>query len=81
MTALKEALESAIDIYYAHPYASYERGSQENMHCLVRRFIPKGTRIENVSDVEIERIQPWINAYPRKILGYSSAPKNASWKS
>jgi len=56
-------------MYYCHPWSSWERGSNENQNKLIRRFIPKGTPIENYSANEIAAIQDWINNYPRKILG------------
>lgn len=60
-------------IYYAHPYSSWERGTNENINKMIRRFIPKGADIGTYSDEEIKRIETWINNYPRKILGYYSA--------
>jgi len=57
----------------AHPYAPYERGTKENQHKLIRRFIPKSKRIAEVSTQKINRIQQWINNIPRKILGYRTA--------
>ena len=55
--------------YSCHPYSSWERGSNENQNKLIRRFIPKGTPIENYSVKEIENIERWINEYPREIFG------------
>lgn len=40
-----------IDYYFAHPYASYERGSIENLNGLVRQYIPKGTDFINVNNI------------------------------
>lgn len=65
--------KSRTKVYYCHPYSSWERGSNENVNGIIRRFIPKGTPIDNYTDKEIARIQEWINNYPRKILGYLSA--------
>ena len=59
--------------YYAHPYSSWERGSNENANRLIRRFIPKGNNIDKYSDKEIKEIEDWINNYPRKIFGYRTA--------
>jgi len=59
-------------VYYAHAYSSWERGSNENANKLIRRFIPKGSDIGKYSDKMIERIQHWINNYPRKIFNYKS---------
>ena len=60
-------------IYYAHPYSSWERGTNENANKLIRRFIPKGTDIGKVSKKKIKYIEEWINNYPRRIFGYKSA--------
>jgi IS30 family transposase len=60
-------------IYFAHSYSSWERGTNENQNRMIRRFIPKGTDIADVSEKEISRIQDWMNNYPRKILGYKTA--------
>jgi IS30 family transposase len=59
--------------YFAHPYSSWERGSNENQNKMIRRFIPKGTDIATISTEEIKETEKWINNYPRKILGYRSA--------
>jgi len=59
--------------YYAHPYSSWERGSNENTNKIIRRFIPKGSDISQYTHKEIKRIEQWINNYPRRILGYKTA--------
>jgi IS30 family transposase len=64
-------------IYFAHSYSSWERGTNENQNRMIRRFIPKGTNIANVSDEEVQWIQDWMNNYPRKILGYRTANQMA----
>ena len=56
------------DVYYAHSYCSYERGSNENANKLIRRFIPKGTEIEGYSEKEIRKIERFINNMPRKMF-------------
>lgn len=66
-------LAEGLKVYFCHPYASYERGSSENQHKLIRRFIPKGTPIGKISDIQVKRITQWINDYPRRILGYNTA--------
>ena len=60
-------------IYYAHPYCSWERGSNENNNKLIRKFIKKKTDIKNFSSSYIKKIQDWINNYPRKLFNYKSA--------
>ncbi|WP_148868046.1 IS30 family transposase, partial [Thermosediminibacter litoriperuensis] len=59
-----------IDIYYAHPYSAWERATNERHNGLIRRLIPKGTAIKELSFSQIERVQYWCNTLPRKILGY-----------
>lgn len=67
---LSDHLNEQVDIYFAHPYASWERGTSENLHKLIRRFVPKGTSLEEITKQDLVRIQSWMNHYPRKILGY-----------
>jgi IS30 family transposase len=60
-------------VYYAHPYASWERGTNENQNRMIRRFYPKGMDLSGVSQEEIDKMTEWINNYPRKIFGGKSA--------
>ena len=60
-------------IYYAHPYSSWERGSNENANRIIRRFIPKGSDISKFTCKKIQQIEDWINNYPRKILNFETA--------
>lgn len=64
---------SRTKLYYCHPYSSYERGSNEVQNRLVRRKIPKGTNFDDKTEEDIQRVQDWINNYPRKIFGYENA--------
>lgn len=59
-------------VYYAHPYCSGERGSNENANRLIRRFIPKGIDIGLISEEFIQYIEDWINNYPRAMFNYKS---------
>ena len=59
-------------VYYAHPYRSGERGSNENANRLIRRFIPKGINITPISEEYIQKIEDWINNYPRAMFNYKS---------
>lgn len=65
-------LESELEtqVYFAHPYASYERGTNERHNGLIRRFIAKGKAISDHSAEAIAFIEDWCNTLPRKILGY-----------
>jgi IS30 family transposase len=68
-----QAAIPGVTCYYAHPYSSFERGSNENANGMIRRFFPKGTDFSRVSKRKIQQTQEWINTYPRKILnGLSS---------
>jgi len=60
-------------VYYAHPYSACERGSNENANGIIRRFIPKGSAIADVTKQKVRKIQDWMNNYPRRILGGLSA--------
>ncbi len=60
-------------IYYAHPYSSWERGSNENNHRLIRRFAPKGSRLSLVPHRELAEGVAFINRLPRKIFDGQSA--------
>jgi IS30 family transposase len=60
-------------MYFANPYSSWERGSNENQNRTIRRFVPKGSNISRISNKRIKEIEAWMNNYPRKILGYRSA--------
>jgi IS30 family transposase len=57
-------------VYFAHPYTSCEKASVERHNGLIRRFIPKGKRIDSYSDEQIVQIEIWCNSLPRKLLGY-----------
>lgn len=60
-------------VYYAHPYCSGERGSNENNNRLIRRFIPKGTSINNISEEFIQYIEDWMNNLPRPMFNYKTS--------
>lgn len=57
-------------LYFCHPYASCEKGSNEKHNSIIRYFIPKGDLIENYTTNQINNICDWMNNYPRKILNY-----------
>lgn len=57
-------------VYFAHPYTSCEKGTVERHNGLIRRFIPKGSRIDSYTLEQIAAIESWANDLPRKILGY-----------
>lgn len=72
-TSVLAPQKKRLKLYYAHPYSSWERGSNENANKLIRRFIPKGTDIGKLKHKDIQRIEHWMNNYPRRIFGYRTA--------
>lgn len=61
------------EVYYCHPYCSSERGSNENANSIIRRFFPKGTNFAKVSKARVQRVQDWMNHYPRRVLDWCCA--------
>ena len=58
--------------YFCNAYHSWEKGLVENVNGLIRRFLPKGTNFDNITDEQIKRIENWINNRSMKILGWKS---------
>lgn len=69
------ALENlhGIQVYFADPYSSWQRGSNENANGLLREFFPKGHDLAAVEDEELAAAVCLINHRPRKCLGWKSA--------
>lgn len=59
-----------LDIYFASPYKSWQRGTNENTNGLLRQFFPKGTDFLRISHHEVARTEKLLNERPRKRLGY-----------
>jgi transposase, IS30 family len=59
-----------LSVYFAKPYCSWQRGTNENTNGLLRQFLPKGTDLRSVSWQELEHYTHLINDRPRKRLGY-----------
>lgn len=64
--------ETGMRVFFAHPYSSWERGSNENANGLVRWYFPKGTDFAEVTDEEIRRVEYALNTRPRKRLGWKT---------
>lgn len=62
--------ELGIDFYFAHPYASWERGTNENTNGLIRQYFPKSTNFLEVTDEQVVLVAEKLNHRPRKALGY-----------
>jgi IS30 family transposase len=69
----KEHEKLGIPIYFCDPYSSWQKGGLENGNKMFRRYFPKGTDFEKVSQQQIDQTFFRINSKPRKILGYRSA--------
>ncbi len=59
-----------IDCFFAHPYHSWERGSNENINGLIRDYFPKGTDFTKIPEAELAFVESELNIRPRKRLGY-----------
>jgi len=64
--------KTGMDIYFANPYSSWERGTNENTNGLIRRFFPKGTDFSKVTKRQLLQAQNNLNNRPRKVLGYKT---------
>lgn len=62
--------EIGVKCYFAHPYASWERGTNENANGLVRWYFPKGTDFAKITDAQIALVESLLNNRPRKCLGF-----------
>lgn len=67
-TKLSRQLELAV--YFAQPYCSWQRGTNENTNGLVRQFFPKGTDFQRISHHEVARVETLLNERPRRRHGY-----------
>jgi IS30 family transposase len=72
--AQHEAIADALnaDFYFAHPYASWERGLNENTNGLIRQYFPKSCDFTKVTDKAIQQVMEKLNNRPRKTLGFKT---------
>ena len=63
---------TGMKIYFAHPYSSWERGTNENTNGLIRRYLPKGTDFNLINKKQLMIIQEKLNNRPRKIIGFKT---------
>ena len=63
---------AGIDVFFAYPYHSWERGTNENANGLIRRLYPKKSSFADIGAVELKRIDTFLNDRPRKCLGWST---------
>ena len=62
--------ELAMPAYFCHPYCSWERGTNEHVNGLIRRYLPKGTDLTGISQTDLDDIIADINNHPLKCLGW-----------
>jgi IS30 family transposase len=63
---------TGMKVYFAHPYSSWERGTNENTNGLIRRYFPKKTDFTNITQEQLNIVQDLLNNRPRKVLGYKT---------
>ena len=63
---------TGMDIYFAHPYSPWERGTNENTNGLIRRYFPKKTDFNNITENQLKHAQNRLNNRPRKVLKYKT---------
>lgn len=68
------------DFYFAHPYSSWERGTNENTNGLIRQYFPKNRDFTTITQQEINTVMMRLNNRPRKRLGYLT-PNQVFFKS
>lgn len=67
----------AAPVYFTKPYCSSDKALVENTNRWIRQYIPKGTDLRTVTDLDIKKSLHWLNERPRKCLGWMSARKVA----
>ncbi len=65
----KMAQTLSANIYFAHPYASWERGLNENTNGLIQQYLPKSQPLNNITEKKLSTIMDQLNHRPRKTLG------------
>ena len=68
-----------LEVYFAHPYSSWERGTNENTNGLLRQYLPKGSDFTQLTDWRLESILRELNNRPRKCLNYRT-PAEVFWR-
>ena len=66
------ALKSGCSVYFADPYASWQRGTNENTNGLLRQYFPKGADFSTMTVESVSKVAAQINLRPRKRLGWKT---------
>lgn len=64
---------TGIPVFFADPYKSWQRWTNEHANGMIRRFFPKGTNFDEITEEQIQEVVNYLNNRPRKILGYRTA--------
>jgi IS30 family transposase len=64
------ARNTLMDVYFARPYHSWERGTNENTNGLIRRLYPKRSSFAGIGAAQLQRIDAYLNDRPRRCLGW-----------
>ena len=73
LTVVQEAARAlGAEVYFAHPYASRERGTNENINSLIRQYFPMDARFYDLKHDEIAFVKHRLNTRPRKCLPFSA---------
>ncbi|MCY7423015.1 MAG: IS30 family transposase [Chitinophagaceae bacterium] len=67
---ISESLD--IDFFFARPYHSWERGSNENLNGLIRQYIPKKTDFNTITDEYVKHVESELNNRPRKRFNFET---------
>ena len=60
-------------VFYCHPYCSSERGTNERLNREIRRLVPKGSNLAKLSIEDVQKVEDWLNNYPRSVLSFATA--------
>lgn len=63
---------TGLDVFFAHAYHAWERGTNENTNGLIRRLYPKGSSFADIGKAELQRIDHYLNDRPRRCLGWKT---------
>ena len=66
------ALKSQCQVYFADPYSSWQRGTNENTNGLIRQYLPKGSDFSRLTVAQVNKLVAKINLRPRKRLGWKT---------
>lgn len=68
----KIEMSTGVTFYFANPYHSWERGTNENTNGLIRQYLPKGKSMDSLTQAECDKIAQQLNTRPRKRLNYKT---------